>query len=119
MALAECSYPELGLEDALGSCTFETLLLLASLGRMGCKDRAMERRCWNRADVDRRALKDELPSGKDTRPGNASGAEVWILWGSWADSGSATELGLGPRLLTCQRNQPRTEQAGVGGVPIL
>lgn len=94
-------------------------LLLASLSRMGCRDRATEGRCWKRADVDREALRGEFHSGKDTRPGNASGAEAWIMWGSWAGSGSVTELGLGPRLLTCQRNQPGTEQAGVGSVPHL
>lgn len=68
-------YPELGLEDAAGSWPFETWAApgTGALSRMGCRDRAMERRCWNRAEADREALREELHSGKDTRPGNASG----------------------------------------------
>lgn len=44
---------------------------------------------------------------------------VGLKPGSCGAPGTVTELGLGPRLLTCQRNQPRTEQAGVGSVPHL
>lgn len=109
-------YPELQLEDA---APLKHGLLLPSLIRMSCRDRAMEGRCWNRAGVEREALREELHSDKDTRTGNASGAEAWIMWSSWASSESVPELGLGPRLLTCQRNEPRTEQAGVGDVPHL
>lgn len=64
-------YPELGLENAAGSCPFETWAAPGT-GALS-RDRATERRCWNRADADREALREELLSGKDTRPGNASG----------------------------------------------
>lgn len=61
----------------------QVLVLLKHRVLLAFLDRTTERRCWNRADVGREALREKLHSGKDTRPGNASGAEAWIVWGSW------------------------------------
>lgn len=113
--------PVLGLEDAVGSCTFETWTAPGIPEQDGLQGQGQGQgeKGLNRAHVDREALREASTQARTPDLEMPVEAEAWILWSSWASSGSVTELGLGPKLLTCQRNQPRNEQAGVGGVPDL